>query len=162
MKKFVLAGIVFLTLAGTFAYADHPDGFGIGIQGGGAGAAGFGNYGGDITLKIPSIPIFWAGGVVLFPGYMSISVSGDKYLIDNEIVSMLGWYFGLGVGAHIGMGSELGIAAAFRVPIGLTFQPVDMLELYLQVVPQIGLSILPGIGLWPHFWGGNLGIRLWF
>jgi hypothetical protein len=148
-------------LAGTFAYADHPEGFGIGVQAGASGAAGIGNYGGALSLKIPSIPIFWAIGAELFPGYMSVAVSGDKYLIDNEIASMLGWYFGLGVGAHIGLGNTLGVAAAFRVPIGLSFQPLDMLELYLQAVPQIGLAILPGIGLWGNFWCGNLGIRVW-
>ncbi|MDR2509043.1 MAG: DUF3996 domain-containing protein [Spirochaetaceae bacterium] len=163
MKKVILTGILFLFLAAGFVYADHPDGFGIGVQGGISGAAGVGDYGGDLTLKLPDVDIFWTVGAALYPGYFGVTVAGDWYFVDAVIIdSWLNGYVGVGAGAHIGLGDTLGLAAAARLPLGLSFQPVELLEIYLQIVPQIGLSILPGVGLWGNFWSGNLGVRLWF
>jgi hypothetical protein len=161
MKKTLVTAILFLGLACGFVYADHPSGLGIGIQGGVSGAAGGGDFGGDLTLKLPTIPFFWTIGAVIHSGYTGITVAGDYYLLDNNIIPMFGWYVGVGAGAHIGLGGSLSIAAAGRLPIGLSFQPAPLLEIYLQFVPQIGLAILPEFDLWDRFWGGNIGVRLW-
>ena len=161
MKKSIVTGILFLVLAGGAVYADHPAGLGIGVQGGVSGAAGGGDFGGDLTLKLPLLPLFWTIGAEIHSGYTGITVAGDYYLLDMSIMPMLGWYIGVGAGAHLGLGGTTHLAVAGRLPIGISFQPVGLVEIYLQLVPQIGLAVLPDIDLWDRFWGGNVGIRLW-
>jgi len=164
MKKiFLVFALVAIIATGT-AFADHPSGFGIGVQGGGSGGwtgGGFGG-GGALTLKFPSMPIFWTVDVASWTGYLWLGVSGDYYLIDDLIVPEIGlnWYLGVGGYVNLGLGDPLGLGVGARLPIGLSWQPIDLLEIYLQVVPSIGVGILPGIGLGGG-WGGNLGIRLW-
>jgi len=162
MKKLVMVITLAVILAVGAAYADHPDGFGIGVQfGGNSYWGGYWSSGGALTLKIPSLPIFWAVNFAMGPSYMWLNLSGDYYLIDNRLIETLHWYLGVGGYVGIGMGNPLGLDFGARLPIGLSWQPLDLLEIYLQVVPSIGLGILPGIGLGGGL-GGNLGIRLWF
>jgi len=149
-------------LATGAAFADHPGGFGIGVQFGGSGGWG-GHWGGGgaLTLKFPGIPVFWAVDFAIGPSYMWMNLAGDYYLIDNQLVKTLHWY--LGVGGYVGfsLNNQLGLDAGARLPVGLSWQPLDLLEIYLQIVPSLGLGILPVLGLGGG-WGGNLGIRLWF
>jgi len=159
MKKFVICLVLFAILATGTVFADHPGGFGIGVQG------GFGGVGtsGALTLKFPSMPIFWAVDFDFGESAGALEVIGDYYLIDDIIASVFHWY--LGVGGYVGLwagGNDLAIWAGARLPIGLSIQPLPLLEVYLQVVPRIGLSILPGVGLHGNFWGGNIGVRVWF
>jgi hypothetical protein len=164
MKKLVIL-IALIAILGTGSvFADHPSGFGIGVQGGWSGGPG---GGAGLTLKFPSLPIFFSiDGLGLFGGSgFHISGAGDYYFIDKTLVPEAGlnWYLGFGIGVALwGFDGDLGLAASARLPIGLSWQPIDLLEIYLQAVPQIGLQILPDIGLWGNFWGGNLGIRFWF
>ena len=155
-KKIICVTVLALTLGVGAVFADHPDGFGIGVQGGWSGGAG-----GGLTLKFPVLPIFWS----IDGGPASLSVAGDYYFIDKDFIDRLGFY--IGAGAYAGLGvwgwnDGFNLWAGVRVPIGLSWRPIDLLEIYLQAVPSIGLHIIPFHGLWPHFIGGNLGIRLWF
>jgi len=165
MKKFVLVFVLAAVIATGAAFADHPSGFGIGVQGGGGGGWGGGFAPGfALTLKLPSVPIFWAIDLDLYQDYIGLKVAGDYYLIDNVLVSQVGLHWYLGVGGYVGLGigdDYLGLGVGARLPIGLSWQPVSLLEIYLQVVPSIGVNILPEIGLGGG-WGGNLGLRLWF
>ena len=157
MKKKVIIVIALAAILATgTAFADHPGGFGIGVQGGYGGGVG-----GALTLKLPSLPIFWAIDFTPWDGYTWLGLAGDFYFIDSQLVSTLHWYFGLGGYVNLGLGDPLGLAIGARLPIGLSWQPIPLLEIYLQVVPSIGLSILPKIDLYPNFWGANLGIRIW-
>jgi len=164
MKKICFVLILAAIIATGTAFADHPSGFGIGVQGGGSGGWGstFGG-GGGLTLKLPSMPIFWTVDFAAWSGYAWLWLAGDYYLIDQKLVSDIGlnWYLGVGGYVNLGLGDPLGLGVGARLPIGLSWQPIQLLEIYLQVVPSIGLGILPGIGLGGG-WGGNLGIRLWF
>ena len=158
----VLAAII---TTGT-AFADYPGGLGIGIQGGGAyGWAGGLDYGAALSLKIPSLPIFWTIQANFGGGEFGLNVAGDVYLIHNPLVDSanLDWYLGLGIGAGIwGFSDTLGLGASGRVPVGLSWQPIDLLELYLQIVPQLGVSILRKFRFPYGGMGANLGLRLWF
>jgi len=159
MKKIVICLAFFAIFATGTVFADHPGGFGIGVQGGFGGVGA----GGALTLKFPSMPIFWAVDFYFGESNGAIEVIGDYYFIDNRIASIFHWY--LGVGGYVGLwagSNNLSLWAGARLPIGLSIQPLPLLEIYLQVVPRIGLSILPDIGLHGNFWGGNIGIRLWF
>jgi len=167
MKKVVLCLALFAILATGTASADHPSGFGIGVQGGFSGSwgvkGGLGN--GAFSLKLPSLPIFWAVRLDIVEGYLGLGVSGDYYLIDSKLVPAIGlnWYLGIGGALGLSIGKDmLGLGVAARLPIGLSWQPIQFLEIFLQVVPSLGVSILPGFHFPYGGWGGDIGIRLWF
>ncbi|MDR2467713.1 MAG: hypothetical protein LBD22_01990 [Spirochaetaceae bacterium] len=155
MKKLMLVSVIGLVLSIGTVHAKHPLGFGIGLQ---AGWAGWGE--GGLTLKIPVIPIFWT----INGGSNALSVAGDFYLLDLDIIKNLGWY--VGAGAYAGFASFWGdgntaVWLGGRIPVGLYWRPVPLLELYGQVVPSIAITFLPGFGLHTQYWGANIGIRLW-
>jgi len=165
MKKLVIVIALAAILATGTAFADHPSGFGIGVQGGYGGGWGGGwatSPGVALTLKFPGLPVFWAVDLDIWQSYLGLRVAGDYYFIDKELVSTLHWY--LGVGGYVGLGfgtDYFGLGLGARLPIGLSWQPIKLLEIYLQLVPSIGVEFLPNIGLGGG-WGANLGVRLWF
>ena len=168
MKRLVLVLVLFTVLAAGAVFADHPKGkLGIGVQGGTSGSwesgAGLHN-GGALSLKIPSIPLFWAARIDIWDGFFFLGVSGDNYLIDNLLVKDIGlsWYLGLGLGVGIGLGDTFALGISGRLPIGLSFQPIPLLEVFLQVVPSLGVSVMPSFHFPYGGWGGDIGIRLWF
>jgi len=166
MKKAVLCLALFTIFATGAVFADHPGGFGIGIQGGYSGywdGGGFGN--GALSLKLPGLPVFWAIRMDIVEGYFGLGVSGDYYLIDSKLVPAIGLNWYLGVGGALGLSlysNWLGLGVAARLPIGLSWQPIQFLEIFLQVVPSLGVSILPGFHFPYGGWGGDIGIRVWF
>ncbi|MDR1072766.1 MAG: hypothetical protein LBL45_03730 [Treponema sp.] len=165
MKRFVIAAFLALAIGAGSLFAEHPGGWGIGLQGGWSGGGG-----GGLTIKAPKLPIYWtinAGG-----GWLN--VSGDYYFIDKSLVSgaagTLGWYLGVGgfvnfvynTGYYHYYGDHFWLGLGAEVPIGLSWLPLDFLELYIQAVPFVGLGIYNGgVGLWPGI-GGSLGVRFWF
>ena len=165
MKKVIFVfALALLMTAGVFA--DHPDGLGIGVQfngGGGWGSGGF-SPGAALSLKVPSLPIFWTVNLEFGSDQFGLGVSGDFYIYDSPLVQEfnLHWYLGFGVGAGLwGFNDKLGFGASARLPVGLSWQPIDLVEVYLQIVPSIGLQVLPKIYFPYGGWGGNLGIRVW-
>jgi len=167
MKRLILVLVLFAIIAASSVFADHPNGFGIGIQGGTSGewegGGGFHN-GAALSLKLPSIPVFWAVRLDIWEDYFYLRVSGDKYLIDSTLVKDIGlnWYLGLGLGVGLGIGDPLGLGVSARLPVGLSWQPIPLLEVFLQLVPNLGVAILPDFHFPYGGWGGDLGIRLWF
>jgi hypothetical protein len=171
MKKLVLVFIIGLLL-GTAAFADH-DGFGIGVVGGGYGGwgGGFGYPG--LSLKIPSIPIFWGIYFPIYEHHFSLGLTGDFYIFDLSLVTKeltnedgtyklrLDWYLGLGGFINLYFWwKEALIDFGVRVPIGLSWHIIKQLELFLGVHPGIGFWF--GSPVPVHFFiGGELGLRLW-
>jgi len=179
MKKFIMViAMVAIIGAGT-AFADHPDGLGIGVQWGGSGGwdGGFGpQLGATLSLKVPALPVYWAIDVSIHSDYFGLGVSGDVYFIDSALVPSIGlnWYLGFGVGVGLGFfnsnyaGNDvlwLGLSA--RLPVGLSLQlplnagPLNAFEIYLQLVPSIGVKVAPEFHFPYGGWGFDLGIRLW-
>jgi len=200
MKKIVLVVALAAILAtGTAqkAFADHPSGWGIGVVGNWWWNQ-WGMGGGGLSLKIPSVPIYWAinfgGGGGRYDGHFGIGLTGDYYFIDKALpVPMLHWFLGLGgyfnfytwrhsyynyqydrrdewSWAHINFGA--------RVPIGLSFQPIPLLEIWIDFAPSFGLGIdtdsnnkyrYNNHDYGHDFWIGThwgfpfeIGLRLWF
>ena len=189
MKKFVIV-IALVTILGTgTAFADHPDNFGIGFKGGfDLPFMGYDGYagGGALLLKFPSVPIFWGVDVHSRRHSLGFGLSGDYYIINDNIVDeWFGWYLGLGGFLKFSTWdnrhhSRTNLGLVFRVPIGLSFQwPIDSftLELFLAAVPNVGLRFsfwdskhndywknenYGRVGVWGPGLGGEIGIRFWF
>jgi hypothetical protein len=166
MKKVFFVVILVAVLATGTAFADHPGGLGIGIQGGGGfgWGGGFGDGNAALSLKIPSLPIFWAIRMNIGGGAFGLGVSGDYYFIDSALpVPTLHWYLGFGVGVGLwGFNDAFGFGASARIPIGLSWQPIKFLEIFLQAVPNLGVQFLPSFYFPSGGVGLDLGIRIWF
>ena len=172
MKKLVLGVVLAAILATGTAAADspvHPDGLGIGILWG-SSFGGYG-YGGNIalSLKVPSMPIFWGITARIQEHWTAIGVQGDVYIMGSYFVGdILGWFLGIGGYGNFGFGNNnAAIGLGVRLPIGLTFQPIPLLEIFANITPQIGLAIWTGGdgGIdFPHggLFGFEIGLRLWF
>ena len=186
-KKILLAVVLaaVLTTGKAFANPVHPDGWGIGIVGGiGWSNGGVGTAG--LSLKAPALPIFW--GIWLEGGthWMHIGATGDYHLLGSMFFEdMLGWFFG--IGGSIGFTSWEGgtvlhnerlytrswtrFGLGVRAPIGLTFQPIDFLELFITAAPAFGVRFYSNSHDWDDSYsgvgfgfriGGELGLRFWF
>ena len=155
MKKllFVFALVAILATGTVFA-----GDFGIGVHG---GYGGVGSSGG-LNLGVAGLFIY-IDALGLGANHMVVSGAVDFIsLFGATLVPTLDFYIRAGVGVALwGRNDALGFAAAARLPIGLSWKPIPLLEIFLQVVPQIGFQVLPEVDLWGNFWGGNLGIRIW-
>jgi opacity protein-like surface antigen len=166
MKKFLLIIIFAVILTGGTVFAQSQDGLGIGVVGtaGGAWGSGFG-YGGALSLKLPSVPVYWGISLDIWDGGMWLGVTGDFLnFFYSPLVKNIGlnWFLRFGLYGKIWIGKDdvsLGVGA--RLPVGLSWQPFHFLELFLDVAPSLGVSINP-----LHFpsggWPIELGLRLWF
>jgi hypothetical protein len=165
MKKMLLVLALGLVLVTGTVFAEHPDGTGIGVVfGGGWSGYGYNLYPG-LSLKLPSMPIYWGIYAHLSSYGFGVSATGDYYLIDSKLTTIgsgwLGWYLGLGGFAGIDFWTGgLALNAGVRVPLGLSWFINRSAELFLDVAPGIGLGIGSGIGL---YWAGNaeIGLRFW-
>jgi hypothetical protein len=166
VKKLAVVFILAAVLATGTLFADHPKGWGVGVQGGFNSDWGGGFIGGAaVSLKVPSLPIYWAARLDITENYFGLGVSGDYYFIDSILVPSikLHWYLGGGVGLGISFGEKsMGLGIAARLPIGLSWQPFPFLEVFLQAVPSLGVSILPEFHFPYGGFGGDIGIRVWF
>jgi len=188
MKKILLA-LVLATVMTAGAFAHHPEGWGVG------GGFQFGhNWDNHIStryrsntsltlfLKAPDIPIYWGISASVFnwrfgsdQTRFGFRVTGDYFLIDNLIVPDigLGWFLGIGGyfsydrrswGSHAHF-NLLDVGARF--PIGLSWIPLEFLEVFGAFAPSLGLywhnrswtSDRTGIGGGLQF---DLGVRFWF
>ena len=158
MKKFLLVFMLVTIFATSTAFADHPDGFGIGF----VGSWGWGSYGGGsggLSLKIPKVPIYWAINLWGGSGYFRLALTGDYYIIDKSFAPMFHWF--LGIGGYFNMwtwkynynvysSSRTDLAFGVRVPIGISFQPINWFELFFDVAPGLGFH-------WHGKYDDNLG-----
>jgi len=189
MKKIVLVFILTAVMS-VGAFAHHPDGWGVG------GGFQFGHSWDDristryranssftLFLKAPTIPIYWGISASIFNWEFSnnhtrfgFRVTGDYFLIDNLIVSDigLGWFLGIGGYFSYDRRSWGGSDAHFnlldfgaRLPVGLSWIPLDFLEVFGSIAPSIGFywhnrswaSDRTGLGGGLQ---GDLGVRFWF
>jgi hypothetical protein len=185
-KKLIVFALAAILATGT-AFAEHPNGMSIGV----VGSYGWGSdMGAMLSLKFPSIPIFWAVtagfGSSNNESYFNMGLIGDYYLIDKVLVKEIGlnWYLGLGGWAQLNthkwnfLGREYnstGFAFGARLPIGLSWQPIPLLEIFLDIAPRLGIAFSPEVKSdsgrvlkesgadFPVFgYPLELGIRFWF
>ncbi|MDR2068831.1 MAG: hypothetical protein LBP71_03065 [Spirochaetaceae bacterium] len=172
MKKVLICVLLlFLTLT-VETFADHPEGMGIGLD---FRYGVTGGWGPALSLKLPSVPVYWGIGLGIDRNWFGLNVSGDYYFIDKTLAPEinLGWY--LGLGGYVGMwiwkdnyhpawarddNLDMSLTLGARVPVGLSWQPLDFLEVFVDVAPCLGLWVIP---LRFPDWDINfdLGVRFW-
>jgi opacity protein-like surface antigen len=175
MKKLILVLVLSILMAGA-VFAQHPAGWGIGVVGSTAGWdwKGFGytkDYGLALSLRLPSGSTYWGVHLNIKPGFKTVGISGDRYLIDKIFIPgiSVGFYVGIGLYAGATFGSGyLSIAAKARLPIGIYIMPIKFLEVFAAAVPNIGgsVEIKPtrfGNGKFPYgSIAAEVGVRFWF
>jgi hypothetical protein len=161
-KKLLLLGVVGFLAANVFA--DHPDGkLGLGLfLGGGAASAGA-QFNGGLSLKLPSLPVFWGANAYIGSDAVALSVTGDYYIFDDDLVRDgsfdLDWFLGIGGFVHAHFGDPFSIALGARLPIGLSWHVGKNFELFADVTPGLGINF-PIDFYWVG--GAELGLRVWF
>lgn len=163
MKR-ILVSLVLVLAVAAFAFADHPNKLGLGIVGG--SGYGYGNIGSDVgfAFKLSSLPVYWQLNLHLNSGYLGLGATGDVYLKDQNLLEegsfALDWFLGLGGYASIGLGNDLTAAVGARVPVGLSWHITDEFELWLDIVPSLGIGVVP---FYFPDWnvGGEVGFRVW-
>ncbi|MCL2557093.1 MAG: hypothetical protein FWE09_01295 [Treponema sp.] len=166
-KKLALALTLatFVSAGAAFASPVHPGGLGIGALWGGTINNNDFHNNVALSLKLPGIPIFW-GATVNFGEAFGIGLQGDYYFLGGPIVPTLSWFLGFGGYADIRLGDNASIGFGGRLPIGLTWQPISLLEVFLNAAPRLGARIQTGSGGGFHFPSGGFflfeaGLRIW-
>ncbi|MCL2138136.1 MAG: hypothetical protein FWH41_01230 [Treponema sp.] len=177
MKKFFLVFALVAILGTGTAFAEHPDGFGIGVFG--SYGIGFNDYYGNgmgigLSLVIPKLPIYWGvnlrggGGWFGTGGWFGFGITGDYYIIDMDFLPFMGWHFGLGGFFNFSSWkydwySRADLSFGIRVPIALHFHPLEWMDIWVGIAPSFGLQI-NGRNKWKNNYIGtkNDGNRLGF
>jgi hypothetical protein len=163
-KKYYGMVLAFMLVGGIFPLAaDHPEnqlalGPVIGAQ---YGAKGAGSSLG-LALKFPDIPLFWATYVGFTSDSFGFSLTGDKYIYDENLIAEKGfkldWYFGLG--GYLTVGSQRDVfimATGARFPLGASWHINKEWELFLALTPTVGISLAPELKFPDWFIGASWG-----
>ena len=167
MKKVLLSIIFAAVIATGTAFAEYPNNkIGVGIIAGYNGSwegGGSGNL--SLSLKLPQLPIFWAARLEIDGDWFALGVHGDYYIYHEALLPEynLDWYLGIGAWVSIWAPNDnLGLALGLRLPIGLSWQPIDILEVFLEIAPSLGIQVLDSVRFPAGGFGIGLGIRVWF
>jgi len=180
MKKFVC--VVFVVLfVGITAFAEHPDGLGLGLT----SNFGWGQFIEDydswyfnpgISLKIPHVPVYWGFYGNLKPDCVGFGLSGDYYIIEKSILDedktnengvyhvKLDWYLGAGIYTNMDIWYDEWkvFNIGLRVPGGVSWYIIEKLELFAGVAPCFGAWMFEGESGFQWLINGEIGIRYWF
>jgi hypothetical protein len=158
MKRKILT--VAAVLFAAAAIEGHTLGLGVQLNGNYATDA-FG-YGASLLIspyERAHFAVDWyAGDVLLLGGSL------DFWILAADLAGVgsgsLNFYLGVGLFAWLTMGDDLGLGIGPRVPIGLDLA-FSYVDIFLQVVPQFGVNLLPGFGIGGIRPAVNLGFRFW-
>ena len=168
MKKVFFVLLLAAVVAGG-AFAQQ--GFGIGAFGtvGGSFSSSAVGYGGALSLKAPTMPMYWGLSFGASDNYLRIGVIADYPIVRGTLVpnAGLGWYVHGGVyGRFVTASKYSALGFGARLPIGLNLRPpsVRFLEVFLAVVPTIGAytgNFGDGNFGFESGWSTELGFRIW-
>jgi hypothetical protein len=96
---------------------------------------------------------------------LQLGGSFDYWFLTVDLAGVgsgsLNFYLGVGLYAWLAMWSDgMGLSVGPRVPIGLDLA-FSYVDIFLQVVPQFGVNLLPGFGVGGIRPAVNLGFRFW-
>jgi hypothetical protein len=159
MKKVLVVVLVVLSLGAAGAFAiPSLDGFAVGGEGSAyvIGSEGL-LFSGHVTLQLPKLPVMFSFGVSTRPAF---GVTADYWIWHGPAVSIYGWYAGMGGYVALTTVPATDVMLGVRFPVGFQAWLInDMLELYVQVTPAFGLSLIPMAFDWKLQSG--LGFRVW-
>ena len=164
MKRIALA-LGLIALLGSSAFADHPAGTGVGlVASSNYGSAGFGSQIG-LSLKLRQVPLYWGLRLALNSSYLALGATADQYFTDAGLIRQgafkLDWFLGLGGYANLSLASTPGASVGARLPIGLSWHITNQFELWLDVAPSLGVSVVPSFNFPDWSVPGELGFRVW-
>jgi len=158
MKKIVMVLVLAAVIATGTAFADHPNGWGIGVTTGynisaGSGLYSVGGFPIGASIHFPNLPVYWQVKMYLGWGMFGIGITGDYYFIDQTFAPDIGmgWFLGAGGFFDIeffswGLGTYMDVGA--RIPIGISWMINNSsFELFFDVAPSFGVG----------FWFGGTG-----
>jgi hypothetical protein len=160
MKKIFGLTAVFFTALANDTYA-----LGLGVQFGGNTLSGFQDPGMSILIS-PNEETHGAVTWYVRGNGLSVGGSVDYWFLPIDITQLgagdLKAFVGGGVYAGLSIWDDyFGLGAGGRLPIGIDWK-MDFLDVFLQAVPRVGLSILPSPGFGGLSVDVNLGVRFWF
>jgi hypothetical protein len=168
MKKIKITVYALIFCVQALLSAEHPDGLGLGLMGGGGPGLKYNIGNVTFSLKIPNLPIYSGLRVSFYDQIARISVQGDYYFIDKTLDSelVIGWFVGAGASLGLELGNNsAGFAMGIRVPLGLSWQyrrinAIDSLEVFFGLSPHLGLATMPELRFDLAF-NFEIGVRMW-
>ncbi|MCL1992604.1 MAG: hypothetical protein FWG66_06635 [Spirochaetes bacterium] len=184
MKKLVLALTLSFALS-AFAFAQEPEGWGVGVIGIGGDISALRQAGGwdmGLTIKPEGIPVYFG---VLFSGLnftggsynvfdFGMGVTADFHFLRSNVGEFRGdayLDFFVGVGGFFGFGfvswdgsTSTSLSFGGRLPVGLSFVvPVSQnaVEVFAALVPSFGFGIIHSSSGIRGGVGSELGVRIW-
>ncbi|MDR0474834.1 MAG: DUF3996 domain-containing protein [Treponema sp.] len=173
MKKFTLA--LFLTvIAVTGAFAEHHSGSSIGFVV--KPYFEWDHFEAEnmfgVSFRSQPIPLNWAFCVDWKRDGFYLSLTGDEYIIDTDLISGVNFGFFLGLGLYTGITYMESVDLSLfnvgvRLPVGFYVIPGNFLEIYINAAPSLGLGIYLGNTKDTfRFPDGSLsvefGLRVWY
>jgi len=161
MKKKSIIFILLMMMVIPAAFSDTGLGpaFTFGFDGNQA------NAGAVLSINTPAIPGTVQNVRLAFneTDYFSFSVSDDWWVVQENITGGLDFYVGLGfyTGVTI-IDKKADFSLGARVPVGLSFKPINFMELFLEVAPAMGVGFKPTIYFPSWNVQAAIGLRLWF
>jgi hypothetical protein len=159
MKKIFVLTAVLLT-----ALTIETHAIGLGLQGGINAIDGFDTPGLSVLIS-PKDDIHGAITWHIVKKGVSIGGSLDYWFFNLPITKLgpgsLNFFVGGGAYAQIAVWEDyFGFGAGLRLPVGFDWK-LDFLDVFLQIVPFTGLSLLPSPGFDGFHIDANLGFRFW-
>ncbi len=158
MRKMLVVTCVVMVVSAAGAFAARPSGFAIGGEGSlyFAGSGGL-PAGAMLTLHLPGLPLMLGIGI---SSATELGLTADYWLAHGNVVSALDYYAGIGGWLSVELNGP-GVVAGGRIPLGLQLWPLgQVLELFVEIAPAVGLVIVPTGFAW-HLQGA-VGLRFWF
>ena len=157
MKRVII--IVFLALVFLSANVFALIGLGIGAAFNLELFRAEGTYpGAALTISLPKIPLVIGAGVLISGEEFLVGITADWWIFQEKLGSIAGLYIGPGIYLKIGTPFEFGV----RVPVGFQIFPIDPLELFLELAPQLGIGFADPIRFPQVTVAGSVGFRFWF
>ena len=117
--------------------------------------------GGALSLKLDGIDPIFGIGVRAGDGILNVGFTADYWMFREHLTGMLNIYAGPGAYVNLTLGDVTDVDLGLRIPVGLNMYPIDILELFVELAPRVGIALNPLV--FPT-WGiqGAVGFRFWF
>ncbi|OPZ66932.1 MAG: hypothetical protein BWY83_02746 [bacterium ADurb.Bin478] len=118
-----------------------------------------------INVKLDDRPMVFAASYYIDDD-KSFGLTGDYWLFEKPIgssgESKINWYAGVGLFLSMFFGDDFELHDGIRVPLGVNMFIDKKIELYAQVVPAFGISMIPTIKTNGFYVPISGGFRVWF